>query len=159
MNHTAQSAISRVIHGLSSAALMRAWFDWATHIMSCAKTANKSEPCIMPLPQDSRFSDDAWQMKPFNMVYQGFLLQQQWWHNVVTDVPGVTGQHERELQFLTRQMLDMYSPSNFLPTNPEILRKTRDEAGQNLIRGMQNLVEDAQSAMTAGARPTGAEGF
>ncbi len=183
LNHTAQSAISRVTHGLSPAALMGAWFDWATHItaapgkqleliekaadkarrqtrfaMQCAKTANKSEPCITPLPQDNRFSNDAWQMKPFNMVYQGFLLQQQWWHNVVTDVPGVTGQHERELQFLTRQVLDMYSPSNFLPTNPEVLRKTREEAGQNLIRGMQNLVEDAQSAMT-GASPSGTEGF
>ncbi|WP_298571500.1 alpha/beta fold hydrolase [uncultured Aliiroseovarius sp.] len=183
MNHTAQSAISRVTHGLSPAALMGAWFDWATHItaapgkqlqlvekaadkarrqasfaMSCAQTADTAEPCIAPLPQDNRFNDEAWQMKPFNMVYQGFLLQQQWWHNVVTDVPGVTAQHERELQFLTRQVLDMYSPSNFLPTNPEVLRKTRDEAGQNLIRGMQNLVEDAQSAMT-GASPEGAEGF
>lgn len=183
MNHTAQSAISRVTHGLSPAALMGAWFDWATHIaaapgkqlqlvekaadkarrqtrfaINCATKPHNSAPCITPLPQDNRFSDDAWQMKPFNMIYQGFLLQQQWWHNVVTDVPGVTGQHERELQFLTRQLLDMYSPSNFLPTNPEVLRKTREEAGLNLIRGMQNLVEDAQSVMT-GAYATGAEDF
>lgn len=183
MNHTAQSAISRVTHGLSPAALMGAWFDWATHMVaapgkqlqlvekaadktwrqtrfaiSCATTSNRSEPCITPLPQDNRFSDDAWQMKPFNMIYQGFLLQQQWWHNVVTGVPGVTAQHERELQFLTRQLLDMYSPSNFLPTNPEILRKTRDEAGQNLIRGMQNLAEDARDVMT-GAPTAGAENF
>jgi polyhydroxyalkanoate synthase len=183
MNHTAQSAMSRATHGLSPAALMGAWFDWATHFTAapgkqlelvekaadkarrqarfavrCATTLSNTEPCIAPLPQDNRFSDDAWQMKPFNMIYQGFLLQQQWWHNVVTDVPGVTAQHERQLQFLTRQVLDMYSPSKFLPTNPEILRKTRDQVGQNLIRGMQNFLEDAQNAMT-GTPPAGAENF
>ncbi|MCI2395710.1 alpha/beta fold hydrolase [Aliiroseovarius sediminis] len=183
LDHTMQSSMSRLTHGLSPAALMGAWFDWATHIsvapgkqlqlvekaadkvrrqtsfaINCATKTDKSEPCITPLPQDDRFSDDAWQIKPFNMIYQGFLLQQQWWHNVVTDVPGVTAQHERELQFLTRQVLDMYSPSNFLPTNPEIRRKTRNQAGQNLIRGMQNFAEDVQSAMT-GAPPAGTEDF
>jgi polyhydroxyalkanoate synthase len=183
MDRTAQSEISRFTHGLSPAALMGAWFDWATHISvapgkqlqlvekavdkirrqarfagHCADTPGEAKPCIDPLPQDSRFSDDAWKNMPFNMIYQGFLLQQQWWHNAVTDVPGVTAQHERELQFLTRQMLDMYSPSNFLPTNPEILRKTREEAGQNLIRGMQYLLEDARNAMT-GESPKGVEEF
>ena len=151
---------------------MGAWLDWAAHItaapgkrlqlaekaaeqaarqarfmMKCATTTDEVEPCICPLPQDDRFSDDAWQMKPFNMIYQSFLLQQQWWHNVVTDVPGVTAEHERELQFLTRQMLDIVSPSNFLLTNPEVLRKTRNESGQNLVQGMRNLVEDMRAAM------------
>ncbi len=51
---------------------------------------------------------------------RNFLLQQQWWHNVVTGVSGVTAEHERELQFPTRQMLDAFSPSNFLLTNPEV---------------------------------------
>lgn len=183
LDHASQIALSRVTHGLSPAALMSAWFDWATHLtaapgkrlqlaekaadkvrrhahfaLNCASLTDPPVPCIDPLPQDKRFSDDSWQTTPFNLIYQGFLLQQQWWHNAVTGVPGVSDQHERELQFLTRQMLDMFSPSNFLFTNPEILKQTRAEAGQNLVRGMQHLVEDAQDLMSAAA-PAGVEDF
>ncbi len=106
LDHTAQVWLSRFTHGLSPAALMGAWFDWATHIaaapgkrlqlaekatdqairqarsmIKCATTTDETKPCINPLPQDKRFSDDAWQTKPFNMIYQSFLLQQQWWHH------------------------------------------------------------------------------
>jgi polyhydroxyalkanoate synthase len=183
LDHTVQSAISRFTNGLSPAALMGAWFDWATHIVSapgkqlqllesaankiqrqsrfalnCATKSDQTAPCIVPLPQDNRFSGDAWQTKPYNMIYQGFLLQQQWWHNLVTGVPGVTAQHERELQFLTRQMLDMVSPSNFLWTNPEVLARMRETQGMNLIQGMQNVVADAQGRM-AGVGPKGVEAF
>ncbi len=62
------------------------------------------------------------------------------------------------MQFLTRQFLDMVSPSNFLLTNPEVLAKTREEAGQNLVRGMQNLLENVHGKMT-GAPATGTEDF
>jgi polyhydroxyalkanoate synthase len=173
LDHATQIWVSRFTHGLSPAALIGAWTDWATHMAGapgkrlqlaekaaeqaarqvrymteCATATGKAEPCIQPLPQDDRFVDDAWQMKPFNMIHQGFLLQQQWWHNVVTGVPGVAAAHERELQFLTRQVLDMYSPSNFPFTNPEILRKTRNEAGMNLVRGLQNLGQDMKRTLT-----------
>ncbi|MGB5068073.1 MAG: alpha/beta fold hydrolase, partial [Albidovulum sp.] len=130
----------------------------ARYAVDCAMTTGKAESCITPLPQDTRFNDDAWQAKPFNMIYQGFLLQQQWWHNVVTGVPGVTAQHERELQFLTRQVLDMVSPSNFLWTNPEVLAATREKNGLNLIRGMQNFLQDMQNTV-AGAAPEGTGSF
>ena len=43
-------------------------------------------PVIEPLPQDRRFKGEAWQQWPYNLVYQGFLLQQQWWHNATTGV-------------------------------------------------------------------------
>ncbi len=183
LDHTTQAWMSRFTHGLSPAALMGAWFDWATHIAmapgkrlqlaekaadkavrhfryvsKCATTSGLAEPCIGPLPQDDRFRDEAWQMKPFNMISQGFLLQQQWWHNVVSDVPGVAADHERELQFMTRQMLDMFSPSNFPLTNPEVLRKTRNESGKNLVQGMQNLAEDIRAAMP-GADPVSTKEF
>tara|TARA_R110002012_G_scaffold69052_2_gene178971 strand:+ start:107 stop:2014 length:1908 start_codon:yes stop_codon:yes gene_type:complete len=172
LDHAASASIARFTHGLSPAAVMGAWFDWATHIVAapgkrlqltekavdkvrrharfattCANSTNKTEPCIKPLPQDNRFSGDAWQLPPFNMIYQGFLLQQQWWHNAVTGVPGVTAEHERQLQFLVRQLLDMVSPSNFLPTNPEIQQRTREDGGQNLVRGAQNLAKDMQRMM------------
>ena len=182
-DHAAQVWLSRFTHGLSPAALMNAWFDWATHMvaapgkqleiaekagekfgrymryaMACTGSTNAVAPCIDPLPQDNRFRGDAWKMPPFNLIQQGFLMQQQWWHNVVTDVPGVTAQHERELQFLTRQMLDVLSPSNFPGTNPEVLKKTQQTGGLNLIRGFQNYMEDLQDLM-AGEAPDGADSF
>ena len=183
LDHAAQVWLSRFTHGLSPAALMNAWFDWATHMaaapgkqleiaekagekfglymryaMACAGPTGAVTPCIAPLPQDNRFSDDAWEMPPFNLIQQGFLLQQQWWHNMVTDVPGVTAQHERELQFLTRQALDVLAPSNFPGTNPEVLKKTQQTGGLNLIRGFQNYVEDLQD-IVAGEAPEGADSF
>jgi len=99
-------------------------------------------PLIEPLPQDRRFRDDAWKKPPFSLLYQGFLLRQQWWHKAVTGVRGVSPQHERAAQFAMRQLLDVYSPSNSPLTNPEVLEKTIDEAGRNFVRGAQYLYED-----------------
>lgn len=183
LDRATHAALARVTSGLSPAALMGAYFDWATHIvgapgkrlqlaekavvkvqrlaryaMSCAHSGGKAAPCIEPLAQDKRFNNEAWQQWPFNVLHQGFLLQQQWCHNAVTGVSGVTKEHERELQFLTRQMLDMFSPSNFLLTNPEALKRTQAEAGRNLWRGFQNAVEDWER-MLGGAPPAGSDAF
>jgi len=183
LDHAAQVWLSRFTHGLSPAALMNAWFDWATHMVAapgkqleiaenagekfgrymryataCARSKDAVTPCIDPLPQDNRFRGAAWQMSPFNLIQQGFLLQQQWWHNIVTGVPGVTAQHERELQFLTRQALDVLSPSNFPGTNPEVRKKAQQTGGFNLIRGFQNYLEDLQDVV-AGEAPKGADSF
>jgi polyhydroxyalkanoate synthase len=116
------------------------------------------EPCIEPLPQDQRFTAEAWQQWPYNLVYQSFLLQQQWWHNATTGIRGVTRQHEAMVEFSARQILDMVSPSNFLPTNPELLQATLSEGGMNLVRGMQNFVEDWERAVS-GRPPAGVEQF
>jgi polyhydroxyalkanoate synthase len=62
------------------------------------------------------------------------------------------------LEFVFRQMLDVFAPSNFVLTNPEILKKTQAEAGQNLVRGFWNLVEDWERAAN-GRPPVGSEKF
>ena len=168
--------------GLSPSALSQAWWDWAQHLATspdkqtelAGKAARKwqrfgayserawqeteCERCIEPLPQDKRFRGDAWQRWPFNALYQGFLLQQQWWHAATTGVPGVSRHHEAMMAFGARQCLDVFSPSNFLATNPELIGQTLREGGANLVRGAANLREDWQRKLT-GQGPAGVEDY
>jgi polyhydroxyalkanoate synthase len=173
---------ARFTAGLSPAALVHAYLDWATHLVfspgkrvqlvdkalrklvrltshacRCA-LADASEACIEPLPQDRRFSAAEWRQWPYSLCYQAFLLNQQWWHNATTGVRGVSRQHERLVEFMSRQLLDMLSPSNFLLTNPEALRRTMEQGGMNLVAGLQNLVDDWER-MISGKKPARTDAF
>ncbi len=183
IDRSLHATAARFTVGLSPAALAEAYMDWATHLAwspgkrmqlvekstkkavrllhhmgRCALQGSSTEPCIVPLPQDRRFDSPSWQHWPYNIIYQSFLLQQQWWHNATTGVRGVTQQHENVVAFAARQVLDMLSPSNFLLTNPELSRRTIEQGGMNLVHGAQNLVEDWERAVS-GKRPAGAEAF
>jgi polyhydroxyalkanoate synthase len=177
------AAMARLTGGLSPAALVGAWFDWAGHLAfapgkmmqlqgkaarktlrfwryaaDLSATGGRCPPCIEPLEQDRRFADPEWQAFPFNLVHQGFLLQQQWWHNATTGIGGVTRQHEAVVSFAARQLLDVVSPSNFLATNPVVLRRTRETGGANLLAGARNAAEDWARIMR-GRQPEAPGGF
>ncbi len=177
------ASAARFTGGVSPMAVLGAYMDWAAHLAGspgkwlqlsekavrksvrlanyasrCALHADAVQPCIESLPQDRRFSGEAWQRWPYNLIYQAFLLNQQWWHNATTGVRGVTRQHEKVVEFATRQLLDVFSPSNYLATNPKVLERTLHEGGMNLVRGAQHFAEDWDRIMT-GRKPAGAERF
>ncbi len=179
----ALTQLARFTGGLSPVAGLLAWADWTMHLaispgkqrslvekalrqqrrlfhyaMACATTTRDIPACIEPLPQDRRFRDPAWQRWPFNVIYQGFLLNQQWWHNATTGVRGVTRHHEQLVTFGARQLLDMWSPSNFIATNPEVLDATMSSGGANLWLGALNLLEDLQRE-AFDEPPAGADAF
>jgi len=173
--------IGRATAAVSPAALVLAYTDWLAHLaLSPAKQAELLQkawrkayrmtlylphaaqagapPCIEPLPQDRRFAHPAWGTWPFNVISQSFLLTQQWWHNATTEVRGVSKHHEDVVTFITRQLLDMVSPSNFLPTNPEVLKRTAETAGNNLAKGAQHWWDDWER-LQAGRPPAGIDEF
>jgi len=135
----------------------RKWIRYLAFLGSSASGQPGTE-CIQPLAQDSRFQDADWSHWPFNALYQGFLLQQQWWHNATSGVAGVSRHHADVVNFTVRQLLDIGSPSNFPWTNPEVLRATREQAGLNLARGAANFADDVRRALL-GEMPAGADAF
>jgi len=175
------AAIASFTFGISPLSLLQAWQDWALHlsispgtqqrivrkyfrkqvklatyVASCLSKGSAAERCIEPLPTDRRFKAAGWAKWPFNLYAQSFLLSQQWWHNATTDVPGVTRQHERLVEFYSRQILDMLSPGNFVLTNPEVLEQTVKERGANLGRGIAFLASDVLKLPNITAESTSA---
>lgn len=164
--------LARATGGISPSVLAMAYFDWLAHLgLSPGKQALLAEkalrklvrlalyaaasirdpatpPCIEPLPQDRRFAGAAWRQWPYNLIYQSFLLTQQWWHNATAETRGVSRQHEAIVSFVTRQILDTVSPSNSPLANPEILRATLEQGGLNLVRGWSNWLADLETLAT-----------
>jgi len=184
MDRSLHASAARFTLGLSPAALASAYLDWATHLATspgkqmqlvekagrkwlrlaryaaecCLQPPGAVSCCIEPLPQDKRFVGAPWQRWPYNLIYQSFLLGQQWLHVATTGVRGVTHQHENVVSFAGRQIMDVFSPSNFIATNPEVLERTLTEGGANLARGLQNLAEDWER-LAGGKPPAGSEAF
>lgn len=130
-----------------------------TYLFQCAMRRNGAiTPCAELPVNDSRFADPTWQLWPFDVLHQCFLLQQRWWHAATTDVHGVSAHHQAVMDFVTRQWLDMLSPGNFLFTNPVVLKRTQQEAGRNLIRGSLSWMEDVMRNIGGGVEP-GSEHF
>ncbi|MBR0974036.1 PHA/PHB synthase family protein [Bradyrhizobium japonicum] len=100
-------------------------------------------PAIAPSPRDKRFADPEWKSNQFfDFVMQLYLLTTKWAHELVRDADGLDAPTRRKAEFYIQQVTNALSPSNFVLTNPEVLRETVASSGENLARGLKMLAED-----------------
>ena len=103
-------------------------------------------PVIAPDPRDKRFTDPEWSSNQFyDFIKQAYLLSTQWGERLVKNAHDLDPHTRQKAEFYTRQLANAVSPSNFLLTNPELMRDTLSENAENLVRGMKMLAEDIEA--------------
>jgi polyhydroxyalkanoate synthase subunit PhaC len=126
------------------ARLGRAYLDlWA----AAAKrlTGEEGEPVIKPAASDKRFADPEWSSNQFfDFLKQAYLLSSRFASEMVNDAK-LDPHTKQKAEFYMRQISNALSPSNFILTNPELLRETLTSNAENLVRGMHMLAEDIEA--------------
>jgi polyhydroxyalkanoate synthase len=163
-----RSHLGRMTAGLAPNAYTSAWIDWSLHLASSparqmeiaqqalqraadawtfASRAMSGQPLSANdglAAADPRFGSEAWSQFPFNVYARVYQQAAGLAREAVRGVEGVSGYHEDLLDFAVRQVVDAASPANQLATSPELQSLTREEMGQNLVRGFENYMDDLQ---------------
>ena len=104
-----------------------------------------TEPVIEPAKDDRRFRHEQWsENSVFDFIKQSYLLSARCLHGTVRGADGLDDTTRRKLEFHTRQLVDALSPSNFAHTNPEVVAATMESGGGNLVKGLENLLNDLE---------------
>jgi polyhydroxyalkanoate synthase len=122
------------------------WQDYMTLWQNTARRMMgiEHEP-VIDASSDRRFRDDMWkENEVFDFIKQSYLLSARFVQDVVKHVDGLDPKTAQKVDFYSRQFVDAMSPSNFLLTNPEVLRKTAETGGENLLKGLSNLLADLE---------------
>ncbi|CAK0760085.1 Poly(3-hydroxyalkanoate) polymerase subunit PhaC [Azospirillaceae bacterium] len=128
-------------------AQMSLWHDYMTLWQRTTQRllGQAPEPVIAPEKEDRRFKDTAWDENSlFDYIKQSYLLAARWLQQTVRNVDGMDERTARKVEFYTRQFVDAMAPSNFVMTNPEVLRATLESGGENLIKGLENMLKDLE---------------
>jgi len=116
------------------------WSNTARRMMGGDATA-----VIEEARGDRRFKDDAWrENEVFDFIRQSYLLSSRYFTSVVQGTEGLDAKTAQKVDFYTRQFVDAMSPANFVMTNPEVLRRTAETGGANLLKGLTNLLSDLE---------------
>jgi polyhydroxyalkanoate synthase len=124
------------------------WNDYMTLWQRTAQRflgGAEPDPVIEAQQGDRRFKDVAWTENTlFDFIKQSYLLTARWMQTTVKDVEGLDEKTAKKVDFYTRQFVDAIAPSNFVLTNPEVLKTTLDSGGENLVKGLSNLLDDLE---------------
>jgi len=162
-----RAQLATVSGGLAPDVYVNAWWDWYLNLAkqppkqlqimqdALAATADNWNFALkaasgQPLPPaegDARYANDGWAQWPFNVYARGYRNYAEWLSKAWSGVSGVASENERTLKFVADNALEVFSPANYLATNPELLEATRAESGQNLVRGFSHWLEDIERTL------------
>ena len=128
-------------------AQMALWQDYMELWQSTAQKmmGQTVEAVAAPDRDDRRFRGEDWEENVlFDYIKQSYLLSARWLQNTVRDTEGLDEKTAKKVDFYTRQFVDAIAPSNFVMTNPKVLRETIDSQGENLVKGLKNLLDDME---------------
>ena len=119
---------------------MRLWRGTTARLLG-----HESAPVIAPERSDRRFKDVAWEDNPlFDFIKQSYLLTSRYLMQTATQKDGLPQKTQQKVEFYTRQFVDALAPTNFVMTNPEVLKATVETRGENLLKGLRNMLEDLE---------------
>ena len=170
------AAIARFTGGLSPAAVALAFADWQLHllaspgkraalagealqnVMQFAEASAPNHPTfspwslIKPPASDRRFADQDWELPPFNLAAQAFLLTEHWWHSTTSDIRGLARSNASDRRLRDCASVSTRSRRQTLPwSNPEVLRKIMETGEGNFVAGLHNWIEDCQTLLRPAA--------
>lgn len=128
-------------------AQMQFWGDYMTLWQRSAMKfiGQDTPPVAQPEGGDRRFKDAAWDENVvFDFIKQSYLLASKYIQGTVREVDGLDAKTSKKVDFYTRQFVDAMAPSNFVMTNPHVLRTTLETGGENLVKGLDNLLSDLE---------------
>ena len=132
--------------------LVKANLDlWQQHLDLWEHAAKKmlgaeTKPVAKPERGDRRFKSSEWDDNPvFDIIRQSYLITSRWLTKTMADIDNLSEEDARKVDFHTKQIADALSPSNFMLTNPDVIKETVESGGQNLIRGLNNLKRDLEA--------------
>ena len=128
-------------------AQMTLWWDymnlWQTSTLKLLGAP--ITPIAEPAKGDKRFKHEHWEQHAmFDFIKQSYLIAARWLQKAVADVEGLTPEAQKKVAFFTRQYIDAVAPTNFALTNPEVINETIASGGQNLVKGLHNLLDDIE---------------
>jgi len=96
-----------------------------------------------PARKDRRFAAPEWRENPiFDTIRKTYLQISDQLLGTVDEIEGVDQATREKLRFTTRSFVDAMSPSNFALTNPQVLKRTLETRGENLLKGLANMLKD-----------------
>lgn len=123
------------------------WWQQQMQIWQNVALVGNSAPVVEPESGDKRFSNQEWQQDVFyNFIKQSYLLFSKTYMQTIDSIEGLDEKSKERLSFFSRQAINALSPSNFIATNPELLKLTLEQNGENLLAGLDQLKADLESS-------------
>ncbi|WP_122047498.1 class I poly(R)-hydroxyalkanoic acid synthase [Vibrio atlanticus] len=127
--------------------LQSQWWEQQLQIWQNAALMGNTESVISEDRSDKRFIDDAWKNDPFySFIKQSYLLFSKSYIDTINSIEGIDEKTKERVAFFSRQAINALSPSNFIATNPELMKLTLERNGENLLDGLEQLQADVEAS-------------